>query len=97
LWASTIGKEEVVGVHHGAPQPADAAGLGKGAAREAAEDVDEHVVGEADAVGVVVGIHPAGHQVACALGGYDAIWGSNKKTEIMGSAQTFIMGDDLIH
>jgi hypothetical protein len=56
-----VGKEEAVGVDDGAPRAADAAGLGEGAAGEAAEDVDEHVVGEADAVGIIVGIHGAGH------------------------------------
>jgi hypothetical protein len=35
-----------------APHAADAPGLGKRAAREAAEDVEEHVVREADSVAV---------------------------------------------
>ena len=53
-------KEEIVGVDHGAPRAADAPASGEGAAGEAAEDVEEHVVGKTDAVAgvtVVCGIH----------------------------------------
>ncbi|KAF0891858.1 hypothetical protein E2562_011258 [Oryza meyeriana var. granulata] len=41
------GKEEAVFVDDGAPRAADAPGRGEGAAREAAEDVEEHVVRDA--------------------------------------------------
>jgi hypothetical protein len=45
--------EEVVRVDHGAQRAANAPGAGEGARREEAEDVEEHVVGETDAVPVV--------------------------------------------
>jgi hypothetical protein len=51
-----VGEEEVVCVDDGAPRAADAPGLGERAAWETAEDVEEHVVGEVDAVAVVVGL-----------------------------------------
>ena len=38
-----------------APRATDAPGLGERAAGEAAEDVEEHVVGEADSVPVGIG------------------------------------------
>ena len=43
-----------MGVDHGAPRVAHAARIGEGVTREAAEDVQEQVVGEAHAV---VGVH----------------------------------------
>jgi hypothetical protein len=61
-----VGEEEVVCVDDGAPRAADAPGLGERAAWETAEDVEEHVVGEVDAVAVVVGlVH---------MGGRPAVW-----------------------
>lgn len=54
--------EEVVGVDEVAPRRADAPELGEGAAGEAPEDFDEHVVGEID-VGAAVQVH--GHGSCC--------------------------------
>jgi hypothetical protein len=56
-----VRKEEVVGVDGVTPGVADAPGLGERAAREAAEDVEENIVGEADAVAVVP-VHRAGRR-----------------------------------
>jgi hypothetical protein len=47
-----VRKQKVLVVDGVAPHAADAPGLGEGAAREAAEDVEEHVVREADSVAV---------------------------------------------
>jgi hypothetical protein len=58
-----IRKQEVVGVDGVTPGAADKPGLGERAAREAAENVEEHVVGEADAVSVAFGpVHVAGRR-----------------------------------
>jgi hypothetical protein len=58
-----IRKQEVVGVDGVAPGAADKPGLGERAAREAAENVEEHVVGEADTVAVAFGpVHVAGRR-----------------------------------
>jgi hypothetical protein len=47
-----------MGADEGAPCAAHAAGPGEGTSREAAEDVDENVRGEADAVAAAVaGVH----------------------------------------
>lgn len=53
-----VGEEELVGVDDGAPHAADPTGLGQRAAGELAEDIDEHVVGEADAVAIAIAIGP---------------------------------------
>jgi hypothetical protein len=50
-----------------APHAADAPGLGKGAAREAAEDVEEHVVREADSVAACL-VHLGGRLLTDELG-----------------------------
>jgi hypothetical protein len=49
-----VRKEEVVGVDDVAPRAADAPGHGEATARETSEDVEEEVVGEADAVAGVL-------------------------------------------
>ena len=47
-----------------APRAADPPGLRERAAGELAEDVEEHVIGEAQAGGISVAIHLAGRQGA---------------------------------
>ena len=50
--------DEAMSVDDGTPRPADAPGPRPGAFWEQAEDVEEHVVGEADAVAAVLaGVH----------------------------------------